>query len=101
MHAVAYNRLGHPMATGRLLNAGAGTVKIGRMAVNRVLRGGSLGRQVLFALMDAGKAAGSREVELHAQRSAEGFYLRLGFSPRGEPFEEAGIPHQEMFKSLA
>ncbi|MDR7148928.1 YbgC/YbaW family acyl-CoA thioester hydrolase [Hydrogenophaga palleronii] len=101
VHAVAYNRLGHPMATGRLLNAGAGTVKIGRMAVNRVLRGGSLGRQVLFALMDAGKAAGAHEVELHAQRSAEGFYLRLGFSPRGEPFEEAGIPHQEMFKSLA
>lgn len=100
IHAVAYNRLGQPVATGRLLNAGSDTAKMGRMAVNRVLRGGSLGRQVLFALMDAGKAAGAREVELHAQRSAEGFYRRLGFSPRGEVFEEAGIPHQEMFKSL-
>ena len=38
---------------------------------------------------------------LHAQRSAEDFYLRLGFAPRGEPFEEAGIPHIEMSRPIA
>jgi len=37
---------------------------------------------------------------LHAQRSAERFYARLGYLPEGEPFEEAGIAHQEMRKSL-
>jgi hypothetical protein len=45
-------------------------------------------------------SAGDSEVMLHAQRSAEGFYDRLGFRPRGEPFEEAGIPHIEMFTEL-
>jgi predicted GNAT family N-acyltransferase len=37
---------------------------------------------------------------LHAQRSAEGFYQRAGFICRGEPFDEADIPHIEMFKRL-
>jgi predicted GNAT family N-acyltransferase len=37
---------------------------------------------------------------LHAQRSAEEFYRGLGFQPTGEPFEEAGISHIEMARSL-
>jgi YbgC/YbaW family acyl-CoA thioester hydrolase len=100
VHAVAYNRLGRALATGRLLTHEPGTSKIGRMAVERTLRGGRLGRDVLLALMEAARARGDAEVLLHAQRSAEGFYERLGFSVIGEPFEEAGIPHVTMFKRL-
>ena len=100
LHAVAYNRLGQAVATGRLLAHQPGVVKIGRMAVNRVLRGGHLGRQVLRTLVDAASQRGEREVMLHAQRSAEGFYKRLGFEQRGDPFEEAGIAHVEMFIRL-
>ena len=37
---------------------------------------------------------------LHAQASAVGFYLRAGFAPRGAPFSEAGIAHQEMALTL-
>jgi predicted GNAT family N-acyltransferase len=37
-------------------------------------------------------------VVLHAQRSAMGFYVRAGFVPCGEPFEEAGIAHQAMVR---
>jgi len=70
------------------------------MAVNRVLRGSNLGRDVLRALMQAATQRGDHEVLLHAQRMAEGFYARLGFLPRGEPFEEAGIVHIEMFHAL-
>ncbi len=43
---------------------------------------------------------GFRQVLLHAQASAVGFYRRAGFTPRGTPFEEAGIEHQEMVRSL-
>ncbi|MBE0588431.1 MAG: YbgC/FadM family acyl-CoA thioesterase [Hydrogenophaga sp.] len=100
VHAVAYNRLGQPVATGRFVSDGPGVVKVGRLAVHRVLRGGKLGRQVLQALMDAARDAGEREVMLHAQRSAVGFYERLGYQARGASFEEAGIEHQEMFKPL-
>lgn len=101
IHVVAFNRLGQGVATGRLLQHEPGVARIGRMAVNRSLRGSGVGRQVLQALMDRAAARGDREVMLHAQRSAVDFYLGMGFVPRGEPFEEAGIPHVEMARPLA
>ena len=100
VHAVAYNGLGQAIGTGRLLQAAPGSGKIGRMAVSRVLRGSSLGRELLQALVAKAQQRGDTEVVLHAQRSAEGFYSRLGFQPRGEPFEEVDIPHIEMVKTL-
>jgi YbgC/YbaW family acyl-CoA thioester hydrolase len=100
LHAVAYNRLGQPVATGRLLSAGPGLAKIGRMAVHQVLRGTGLGEQVLRTLVREAQARGDRQVQLHAQRSAESFYARLGFQPQGEPFDEAGIPHIAMAAPL-
>ncbi len=101
LHAVSYNRLGVPVATGRLLASDRGVAHIGRMAVTRLLRGGGFGREVLRALVAAAQARGDREVRLHAQRSAEGFYRREGFVPHGETFEEAGIPHVVMMLSLS
>jgi len=100
LHALLRNRLGLPVATGRLLEATNGVSRVGRMAVNRVLRGSSLGRDVLQALLQAARERGDREVMLHAQRSAEGFVARFGFVPRGEPFAEAGIAHIEMVQKL-
>ena len=100
LHAVAYNGLGQAIATGRLLQPVPGKAKIGRMAVSRVLRGSRLGRDLLHALMAAARERGDTEVWLHAQRSAEGFYRRVGFQAHGEPFDEAGIAHIEMFKKL-
>jgi YbgC/YbaW family acyl-CoA thioester hydrolase len=100
IHALARNRMGLAAATGRLLQHAPGVGRIGRMAVSRVLRGSHLGREVLQALMRTATERGDREVLLHAQRTACGFYERLGFVPRGEPFEEAGIVHIEMVHPL-
>lgn len=100
VHAVAYNGLGQGVATGRLVRHTSHVGKIGRMAVNRTLRGSHIGQGILHTLMAAARQRGDTEVMLHAQRSAEGFYQRLGFVPRGEPFDEVGIPHIEMFKAL-
>ncbi|HMN92920.1 MAG TPA: YbgC/FadM family acyl-CoA thioesterase [Hydrogenophaga sp.] len=100
VHALAINRLGQPLATGRLLTCRPGVGKIGRMAVLRVMRGSQIGAAVLRALMAAARQRGDREVLLHAQRSAVGFYRRMGFEIRGEPFVEAGIEHLEMFAPL-
>jgi YbgC/YbaW family acyl-CoA thioester hydrolase len=100
VHAVVCNRLGQPIATGRLLQHAPGVARIGRMAVNRGLRGSQLGREVLLALIEAARARGDAEVMLHAQTSAEGFYQRLGFVPRGSVFEEAGVQHIEMVLPL-
>jgi YbgC/YbaW family acyl-CoA thioester hydrolase len=100
IHAVAVNRFGVPLATGRLLEHVPGVAKIGRMAVVQAMRGSRVGRSVLDALMKAAHARGDREVLLHAQLSAAPFYARAGFTERGPVFEEAGIPHVEMVKGL-
>ena len=100
VHAVLCNRLGAPVATGRLLPSVNGVAKIGRMAVKRVLRGQRLGDQVLSALMDAARQRGDTEILLHAQCSAEKFYLRQGFRRQGEVFMEANMAHVEMVCAL-
>jgi YbgC/YbaW family acyl-CoA thioester hydrolase len=99
-HAVARNRLGQVIATGRLLPAEDGISHIGRVAVHRNLRSGGHGAAVMKALEDAAQARGDRVVALNAQRSAERFYARLGYLPHGDGFEEAGIPHIEMRRTL-
>jgi len=99
-HAVLYNRLGMPIAAGRLLQPSPGVGRIGRMAVDRSVRGAQWGRQLLDALVDAARARGNTEVQLHAQSSAEGFYRRAGFSVVGEPYEEAGIANIAMARKL-
>lgn len=98
LHAVVRNRLGQPLATGRLLVQAPGVARIGRMAVLRAVRGTHLGRDVVQALMAAAWARGDREVILSAQRSAVGFYARLGFEERGPEYEDAGIPHVDMVR---
>ena len=100
IHAVAVNRFGMPLATGRLLEHVPGVAKIGRMAVVQTMRGSRIGRNVLDALMKAARERGDREVLLHAQLSAAPFYTRAGFTTRGPVFEEAGIPHVEMVRAL-
>jgi YbgC/YbaW family acyl-CoA thioester hydrolase len=100
IHAVVSNRMKTPLATARLLIARPGVGKIGRMATKRVLRGSGIGRQVLDVLCAKAKARGDHEVMLHAQQSAVTFYAKSGFVVRGEPFDEVGIAHLEMFKPL-
>jgi YbgC/YbaW family acyl-CoA thioester hydrolase len=96
LHAVAFNRLGRAVGTGRLLRQAPGVAKIGRMAVMAGLRGSTIGSALLDALLKAARERGDHEVVLHAQASAVGFYLRRGFSAVGPAFEEAGIGHQAM-----
>ena len=100
VHAVAHNRFGLALGTGRLLEHVPGVAKIGRMAVRQSVRGGSVGRAVLDALLEAARQRGDREAILHAQLSAAPFYTRAGFMARGAVFEEAGIPHVEMMRTL-
>jgi YbgC/YbaW family acyl-CoA thioester hydrolase len=100
LHVLIRNRLGLSVATGRLLQPTPGVGQIGRLAVNRVLRGSKLGRVALQALLAAAARRGDFEVMLHAQSSACGFYEVQGFVSRGEPFVEAGIGHMEMVRRL-
>lgn len=100
-HAVARNTLGMPLGTGRGFFNSAGEYRIGRMAVTAALRGQGIGRQLLDALMDAGREQGAQRVGLSAQTSALPFYLKAGFSKQGDVYDDAGIAHIEMTRSIA
>jgi YbgC/YbaW family acyl-CoA thioester hydrolase len=100
IHALVCNGYGVPLGTARLLQPEVGVAQIGRMAVTRLMRGSGLGQQLLHLLVQQARERGDREVRLHAQRSAQGFYTRQGFSTFGEPFDEVGIAHIEMRMGL-
>lgn len=96
LHALAIDTAGHAIGTGRLLPDG----HIGRMAVRAGWRGTGVGRAVLRALVAAAVERGDRELVLHAQVTAVGFYRKEGFEVFGEPFDEVGIPHRAMRRRL-
>jgi predicted GNAT family N-acyltransferase len=96
VHAIARSEDGTPVATGRLLPDG----HIGRMAVSKPWRGRGVGSQMLVALMEAARKRGDTEVVLSAQTHAIAFYRRHGFSAEGPVYDDAGIPHQDMRRSL-
>jgi predicted GNAT family N-acyltransferase len=88
-----------PVGCGRMV-AHDGYVKIGRMAVLRERRGEGIGRSILAFLMENARRQGVSRAVLHAQLTAEGFYLKNDYIPEGEVFEEAGIVHRRMSRQL-
>ena len=98
---LAVNRLGAPVACGRLLAACDGVAQIGRMATLPGVRSSGFGRQMLDALLREALARGCGEVTLQATMDAMPLYLRAGFVAEGPVFEEAGLPHQTMRRALA
>jgi predicted GNAT family N-acyltransferase len=96
VHAVAFDPCGVPLGTGRLLPDG----HIGRMAVLRSARGRGVGTVILRTLVAIAKSRGMHELRLHAQLTAVSFYERQGFVTIGEPYDEVGILHRTMVRSL-
>lgn len=88
------------IGTGRLLVLPGGAALIGRMAVQIDVRRIGIGGHVLQFLEDAAVKLGVPEVIVHAQTYVSEFYSRKGYNPEGEPFNEAGIQHIIMRKSL-
>lgn len=85
---------------GRMLDHGAAEIKLGRMAVLPEFRKTGVGALILRFLIERARTRGFRKAVLHAQLSAEGFYLKEGFSPVGAVFDEAGIAHRKMERAL-
>lgn len=73
---------------------------LGRMAVRKDWRERGVGSLLMKGLLDVAVRDHAREIILHAQIAAAGFYLRYGFVANGREFTEAGIPHVEMRLSL-
>ena len=96
VHAIAFDQQGTAVGTGRLLP----DAHIGRMAVLEERRRHGIGSLLLNSLIDVARQRGDREVLLSAQIHAVAFYRRHGFETVGEIYEEAGIPHRAMRRSI-
>ena len=97
LHLLASDADGKPIGTARMLVDG----HIGRMAVLPVWRGRGVGSALLRELLRIATERGYARVFLHAQCTAVRFYERLGFTPVGKVFIDAGIDHRQMEKELA
>ncbi|MFJ8040932.1 GNAT family N-acetyltransferase [Kitasatospora sp. NPDC096147] len=108
VHVLAVGEDGAALGTGRLIHGAEalamtgrqGRVLLGRLAVREAARGTGLGAALVRRLEEAGREHGGTELELHAQVQALGFYERLGYLAEGPVYQDAGIPHRTMTRTL-
>lgn len=81
-----------PVGTVRMLRDG----HIGRMAVLKSHRSQGIGKALLARVIRHAKMQNRRQVWLHSQLHAMGFYESFGFAASGPEFQDAGIPHRTM-----
>lgn len=89
-----------PVGTTRIRWLTAQIAKVERVAVLSEARGKGIGKRLMEYTFNFAIAKQATEVCMNAQQSVQLFYERLGFQPEGTPFEEAGISHIKMKKSL-
>lgn len=100
-HVVAYDG-GRPVGTARLRHSDTGDAKVERVAVLDAYRDQGVGEALVDATEDIARENAFDRAVLHAQTRVEEFYLKQGYERVSDDvFEEAGIPHVEMAKSLS
>lgn len=95
-HALAEDGAGRPIGCARLLPDG----HIGRVAVLADWRGRGVGDALLERMVALARELGHPRVMLNAQTHALAFYARHGFVAFGPEYDDAGIPHRAMMRSL-
>ncbi len=76
------------------------TVRLRQMAVLSGLQGKGIGRVIMSFAENIARDRGFKKLNMHARKSAQGFYEKLGYQLEGPEFEEVTIPHIEMVKNL-
>ena len=75
------------------------TVRIGRVLTRQ--HGKGIGRLLMEESLQAvKKTMPCKNLSVHAQTQAAGFYARFGFGVTSEVFYEEGIPHVEMDRKI-
>jgi len=74
--------------------------KLGRMAVLAAERRSGIGAGLMAHAHEVARGMNVKEITLHAQLTAKEFYGKLGYCEEGDVFEEAGIAHVTMRKTI-
>ncbi len=88
------------IGTARLVDKGAGTGKVGRVAILREHRGRGAGALLMRYVEETAHAQNFTRLILDAQLYAIPFYAKLGYIAEGEIFLDSGIEHRLMTKTL-
>lgn len=99
LHLVLYKD-NHAIGTARVLDIGAQTYKIQRVAVIKEARNKGLGASIMKEIERYLQTTDANSLTLGAQVHAVPFYKKLGYTVVGEEFMDAGIPHLTMTKSI-
>jgi predicted GNAT family N-acyltransferase len=75
-------------------------IKIRQVAVSQTQQGKGFGQEIMLFAEGWATQMEYKTVVLHAREVVVEFYLKLGYELFDEPFEEVGIPHRKMRKSL-
>jgi predicted GNAT family N-acyltransferase len=75
-------------------------VKMRQVAVAAKFQNKSLGKFLILETENYLKALGYKKIELHARKNVLDFYLKLSYQEEGDIFEEVGIDHKRMVKTL-
>ncbi len=76
------------------------TLKLRQMATKDIYQGMGLGKKLVECGEQWAAENGYKTIELHARKTAQGFYKRLGYEKIGEQFMEVDLPHYKMVKTL-
>jgi predicted GNAT family N-acyltransferase len=99
IHFLAYWH-DRPVGTARIRFLEESIAKLERLAVLAEARGQGIGQQIMDTALSFLVEKNVAIVRIHAQEPVKEFYQRLGFVAEGDRFDEAGIPHIKMSKSL-
>lgn len=88
------------VGTARLRSLDDTTAKVERVAVKQACRGQGLGQRLMAHAERIAAERAADTVVLHSQTSVEAFYQNLGYETTSDVFEDAGIPHVEMEKTV-
>lgn len=75
-------------------------VQMKQVAVKKGMQGSGIGSSLLKATEEYALSKGYKLMYCHARETAVAFYTRNGYAIKGDVFEEIGIPHFYMEKSL-
>jgi predicted GNAT family N-acyltransferase len=75
-------------------------LKLRQMAVYDGWQGKGIGKMLMQAAEQYAAGSGYDKIVLHARKVAMGFYEALGYMVTSDEFEEVGVPHFVMEKSL-
>lgn len=89
---------GKLLATLLLIPEENGLYRMKQVAVEENFQRQGIGSQLIQFCEAALRKTGAVGIVLHARKTAEPFYVKAGYLPKGNSFTEVGIPHQAMEK---